>query len=340
MDFGNDLYFVLHDKNLRSKLEKRLLRPINIIPHLKSLRVISENPPNHASPLLDVEVCRILSTIPIVPTQPPIMTECTLEIVLKKKAKSRKKCIPAQEQLQLAMLWRTLGIFLKSDDISLIVDFFLEFQPTLNASPPLSLSTQWSSDGAADSYIGIPPGGESTLLEVPELSYLLQEGRADSDSVLSDDHDPLGLVQKLSDTVECVAQALPNSDRGLLLSVGVAFAVKSGRASLLLNMVNSLTSSTEYICDVPLSLLSDLQAYVSRPHPEKPLARITLSPYDLAVRRIFATPLEGGLLLSFGKADHGKLGHGDAQVHRSLPSIVETLKDCRISKVCNDYFVI
>jgi hypothetical protein len=40
-------------------------------------------------------------------------------------------------------------------------------------------------------------------------------------------------------------------------------------------------------------------------------------------------------LLSFGKPDHGKLGHGDAQIQRSLPTIVEALRCVDIVKVAS-----
>lgn len=39
--------------------------------------------------------------------------------------------------------------------------------------------------------------------------------------------------------------------------------------------------------------------------------------------------------MSFGKADHGKLGHGDAQVHRSIPTVVESMKHCSVVKIAS-----
>ena len=41
------------------------------------------------------------------------------------------------------------------------------------------------------------------------------------------------------------------------------------------------------------------------------------------------------MILSFGKADHGKLGHGDSQVHRSIPTVVESMSECSIVKVAS-----
>lgn len=41
------------------------------------------------------------------------------------------------------------------------------------------------------------------------------------------------------------------------------------------------------------------------------------------------------MILSFGKADHGKLGHGDSQVHRSIPTVVESMRDCNVIKVAS-----
>jgi alpha-tubulin suppressor-like RCC1 family protein len=39
--------------------------------------------------------------------------------------------------------------------------------------------------------------------------------------------------------------------------------------------------------------------------------------------------------MSFGKADHGKLGHGDSQVHRAIPTVVESMKQCSIVKIAS-----
>lgn len=41
----------------------------------------------------------------------------------------------------------------------------------------------------------------------------------------------------------------------------------------------------------------------------------------------------GGYIFSFGKADHGKLGHGDAHNHRHVPTLMEHLKSLRIVRV-------
>jgi alpha-tubulin suppressor-like RCC1 family protein len=43
----------------------------------------------------------------------------------------------------------------------------------------------------------------------------------------------------------------------------------------------------------------------------------------------------GGLLLSFGKADHGKLGHGDSQVPRAIPTVIEAMRDCDVVKIAS-----
>lgn len=39
--------------------------------------------------------------------------------------------------------------------------------------------------------------------------------------------------------------------------------------------------------------------------------------------------------MSFGKADHGKLGHGDSQVHRAIPTVVESMKHCSVVKIAS-----
>ena len=44
---------------------------------------------------------------------------------------------------------------------------------------------------------------------------------------------------------------------------------------------------------------------------------------------------KGGLLLSFGKSDHGKLGHGDASIHRYVPTVIDSLLYEKIVKVAS-----
>ena len=39
--------------------------------------------------------------------------------------------------------------------------------------------------------------------------------------------------------------------------------------------------------------------------------------------------------MTFGKADHGKLGHGDAQIQRTLPTVVECLQHVDIISVAS-----
>lgn len=78
------------------------------------------------------------------------------------------------------------------------------------------------------------------------------------------DHDPLGVVQKLFDVTECLALAIPPSDRHVLLSVGLALGVKSGRASLLLVAASVLASSESVLndIDIDIKILRDVKAFV------------------------------------------------------------------------------
>jgi alpha-tubulin suppressor-like RCC1 family protein len=44
---------------------------------------------------------------------------------------------------------------------------------------------------------------------------------------------------------------------------------------------------------------------------------------------------DSGHLFSFGKADHGKLGHGDASNHRVIPTFVEHFRGIKIAQVAS-----
>ena len=78
------------------------------------------------------------------------------------------------------------------------------------------------------------------------------------------DHDPLGVIQRLSDVVECLALAIPPSDRHVLLSVGLALGAKSGRAALLLGAASVLASSESVLNDndIDVKVLHDLRAFI------------------------------------------------------------------------------
>jgi hypothetical protein len=148
---------------------------------------------------------------------------------------------------------RTLSLFLESDDLRDIIDFFQEFSPIIHSLPPLSLSTYWKREDGK-SLVGIEDSlmesnEESRILSVPELSYLHQP--PDSQimnfspiefEVQREAHDPLGIVQQLMNIAENLAHipTISISERASALTTAFSLAIKSGRASLILSCCHTL----------------------------------------------------------------------------------------------------
>jgi hypothetical protein len=157
----------------------------------------------------------------------------------------------------LLVFRRTLSLFLESDDLHDIIDFFQEFSPIIRSLPPLSLSTYWKNEDGK-SYVGIEDSlmeakGESRILPVPELSYLQQP----SDSQIMNfspmefevqrEFDPLGMVQQLINIADNLAQipTISIDDRANALTTAFTLAIKSGRASLILSCCHTLAKFEE-----------------------------------------------------------------------------------------------
>lgn len=260
------------------------------------------------------------------------------------------------------------------------------------------------------------------ILPLPELSYLCSE--------VEDASDPLGVINKLLDSIESFSASQPPSERGIALSLCLAIAIKSGRASLLLQTAVMLITEAESYDDIDTQLLHDIHNMIRSKVDSQMLqtsslrSRLTTSSAAATVptynkfRLIplpsfasvpssqpnrFASPtsvtsilrrsplgsylwsqnvdlksiqneaifdysklsstlllnnnnssqqqhyhhnyhgstsntssnLPAGILMSFGKADQGKLGHGDSQLNRMVPTVIESLKDIKICKVAS-----
>ena len=273
------------------------------------------------------------------------------------------KYMTMETQINLAFLWRNVTM-LKSFD-GLLLEFFVEFVTIILRLPPLSLSAVWnelneksqldgkSSDTPDESSAILYP---STILSIPELGYLANDQDVDF-------HDPFALLVKLFETVEHYAltsTATSSSNKGLLLSVCLALAIKSGRVSLLLRTACWMHDNRHAIIDFDTAVLKDLEEAIAKSLQMSiassaddnasssqtlsasalPVTEAVMDESDLQAFASFNESLqirrtEGCIALSFGKADHGKLGHGDTQVHRLVPTVIESLQHGGITKVAS-----
>lgn len=187
-----------------------------------------------------------------------------LLLLMKNRTKSIRY-IPAELQIELSLLWRTLGILRYSVGTHGVMQSFYEgLLGTITEVDSLALSNFNNSSASHEDSGCKPEGGLKSgysmkfqptcssvrlssasgrpspqiILPVPELAYLKEGSEFDGD----DENDPLGVVQKLFDSSVNFASGLPYSVRGAMYSVCVALAVKSGRLSLLLKAVSLLIS--------------------------------------------------------------------------------------------------
>lgn len=278
------------------------------------------------------------------------------------------KGVPAELQIELALLWRTIGILRYSVSIpGVLTSFYVDLQRTIVDVEPLSLSNfigdnsdqdngsqHIGHDGSVSMGLGSADStghlrataiksSRGVIFDVPELEYLKENSEFEGDEV----NDPLGIVQKLFYTSESFASSVPTADRKAMHSVCLALAVKSGRLSLLLQSALLLVSkntendaTSESSSHSNLQILSDIVEYLTagfsmRADMANIPNKISLQPSYITSNQSNMGDIKPGNLLeirnetmrsfdvcnqastitlSFGKADHGKLGLGVSQV--------------------------
>lgn len=287
-----------------------------------------------------------------------------LLLLLRKKTRSSKGIQP-ELQMELALLWRTLGILRYSVGIpGVLQSFYEDLLNTIMNVDSLSLSifsslsdsinsNQYSqNDGKIQSTLdksALLSAGQSNstskklnpdfLFPVPELAYLKDDSEFEGDVI----NDPVGIVQKLFNSAESFATTVPTAQRSAMHSVCLALAVKSGRLSLLLQTAHLLMSgeSVENIesedAVLNLQILQDISDYLEDGKKNKlrivtaaekakfqshhPYLNKSKKAWRLLTKYMKKDRLSNldndeskRITLSFGKADHGKLGFGDSQV--------------------------
>lgn len=222
---------------------------------------------------------------------------------------------------------------------------------------------------SSDSYIGIPDNAsgytQSIFLNAIELNYLhCNQDYGDDDLI----HDPLGAVCKILESAEGFAMSVPAQEQGVPLSLCLALSVKSGRLPLLLHTISCLVFSDGDYCDIDIGLVRDVQDYVQKLISTSKSASVSVdgfksksisqnsnifysknrcyldmfSPTATRMKKLLlnapsasssGSSARGGIIVSFGKADQGKLGHGDTQINRLIPTLIEQLENVSIVKV-------
>lgn len=251
---------------------------------------------------------------------------------------SMEKHMSTEIQVELAFLWRTQSVLKSMDDGFILNSFYDEFLGTIKRLSSLSLSNVWMEqkdsskcdDPTIENRAEIETKETQTAFAfapIKDLAYLHDDPDA------TDEHDPYGLVKRFFESIEQFSILNSHANKSNLLSVCVALAVKSGRLSLLLRAACLLLAFRDDIKDMDVHLLDDVVKYVVTNsssasklsndskivHPSGKSENTSgrESRYSRAYGLRDAIKMRqgaGGLVLSFGKADHGKLGLGDTQV--------------------------
>ena len=229
----------------------------------------------------------------------------------------------AVENSVISVLLATLDIYRGTGDYTLFSAFFQDILGVLSKLGPLQLSYVWSRDEERRLILGISNS---------DIKPLFSKNFVNIGSNL--DHDPFNIIHEL--VLSCKQSLLmvntPNDKLPIILAL-VSMGIKSSRLSIileamlqmLLNMdtnvliANSITNDTSKIIGA-VDVLSDLSTYI----------KSNKSVHDNCVRKeeVSQLNLSGDnypgdsnssseihkVCVSFGKADHGKLGHGDTVV--------------------------
>lgn len=222
--------------------------------------------------------------------------------------------VKAMPNLSLSTYWEEVSNLLVAHSASNPVQFkSIVGIPTLETVP--------AQDGSSETK-----KTDNHLMRIPELDYLKHDDRIDHK------HDPLQVIQNIYGAAAAYAVDASPYNQSILFSACLAIAVKSGRASLLLHMAsmistliaNSSDPEAPYI-SIDLDPLNDVVDLLShKTLPAVPPAGTSANKHTSEQReeneilRYEKDPLlansggdgvgvgRRGMILSFGKADHGE----------------------------------
>lgn len=232
-------------------------------------------------------------------------------------------------QFDLAFLWKTIEVVKDFDDIS-VVTLYEKFSQSVKRYPRLSLSVYWDvkyKSAVSTNLVGVTSSNENQkkmfpIFNISTLKYLKDTNK------LNLKHDPLDLVHKLyiaaSESINNTG--FTDKERTVLLSACLLLSVKSGRVSLLLKSIGLIMNNLDSGANIDGGSIRDIYLYLCSMRqtgtPQRTIQDKTSS------LEFFCNPLamldsshnktnkssannsgesvNGGMLLSFGKADHGE----------------------------------
>lgn len=215
--------------------------------------------------------------------------------------------VPVSAQLELVLLARILES-IKSCPGLPIVQFFEELNVHLRKADDLSLSAYWKKvypdDKTITSTVDVPKeeqlagsGEDEQSMIVPNISELDHLRKVKHTEIR---HDPLLVIRNLYENAMSSLPSASAEERTILLTACLLLGMKSGRASLLLHSTLLLYLFRNDCSAIDPKLMNDFWVKCKAISSKIKPSRVTpVSSDDGATR-------ESTLLLSFGKADHGK----------------------------------
>ncbi len=214
-------------------------------------------------------------------------------------------------QLELALLLKTLKVIKSCPGLSISM-FFDEMLPILKGVDERSLSAHWKEkykekEKNLTSLVSLSSVGEAESKDEPivgikELEYLKEPKHVDMK------HDPMLVVRTIYNTALGSLASSSLEERAVLLIACFMIAVKSARASLLLNTAMLSYLLRDEIISLETDIFAGLYEYcveAASRDPAKNLAA-TLNKQSVKMRSPDASDDDTIFVLSFGKADHGK----------------------------------
>lgn len=218
---------------------------------------------------------------------------------------------------------------IKDFDDNSLVSVYEELFSNVNGLPELSLSMYWEPEVDKNGKVIEPHlfSDGCEILNITTLKYLKREDQ------LNLKHDPLDLINKLYKTASDVVhdQKFHEKDRETLLSACLVLSIKAGRAGLLLRTVNLILNIVGSNATFDSMLLQDVFRFVQNTKKVSPQASLLSSAIDAPAmstdplevfgykrtsrrtarceasvsRPAWGPKVRSGMIVSFGKADHG-----------------------------------
>lgn len=242
--------------------------------------------------------------IPIYPIQ------CLFETIFnfRRNIRGKKRItmnVDKSTQLELLLITRTLDIISTTPGLS-VAHFFDDFIQAISEKPESSLSAYWKQVYEKRSSLVEAKGAdekdgvESIAPGIVELDYLRSTMHPEIR------HDPLLIIRKMYETASTALLSSNTEEKAILLYSCLIIAAKSARVSLFTHTVALLYIFKEESLGIKVKILKNIVRRAKELLEENKNSRVAQEINPRNASRSDFNDSRNGLVLSFGKADHGR----------------------------------